>query len=245
MTEGNFKPRKQGVWGYETFIFFSSFLLNMYDATVVKETEAYVKKTLEGEGSGHDWWHITRVHKLAKHIQKKEGGDLYIIELAALLHDIADWKFHGGDEMAGARKATEFLTQQRVDGEVITHVAEIIATSSYKGAGVVKPMPTLEGQIVQDADRIDAMGAIGVARCFAYGGNKGKLLYHPDEQPEMHQTAEAYKNNESSSLTHFYEKLLLLKERMNTKTARELAEERHVFMEQFVQRFLEEWDGKK
>jgi len=215
----------------------------MYNEAVITGAKAYVRETLEGEGSGHDWWHIHRVHNLAIHLQKHEGGNLFVIELAALLHDIADWKFNDGDQMVGARKAAEFLTGQEVDREVVDHVSTIIATSSYKGAGVSSAMTTIEGKIVQDADRLDAMGAIGIARCFAFGGHAGRLLYHPEIEPELHQTADAYMNNDSSGLNHFREKLLLLKDRMNTEKAKELAAGRHIYMEKFVQRFLEEWEG--
>lgn len=217
----------------------------MTQKEIINKTKDYVEKTLSGEGSGHDWWHILRVWNTAKTIGKKEKADLFVIELAALLHDIADWKFNDGDEMAGARVSKAWLEKLKVDKETIDHVCDIIATSSFKGAGVKSDMKTIEGKIVQDADRLDAIGAIGIGRTFAYGGHKDREMYNPNIKPQLHQTSEAYKNNNSPTLNHFYEKLLLLKGLMNTKTAKQMAKERHEYMEEFLKRFYQEWDGKK
>jgi len=183
------------------------------------------------------------VWQLAKQIAKQEGADLFIVELAALLHDIADWKFHDGDETVGPRVAGQWLKQCCVDEEIIKHIQKIIKDISFKGAGVATPMNTLEGKVVQDADRLDAIGAVGIGRCFAYGGHKGNGMYDPEQAVSMHRTADEYKKNKSTSLNHFYEKLFLLKDRMNTSHARTIAQERHDFMEGFVKKFLKEWDG--
>lgn len=203
-----------------------------------------VEQKLAGEGSGHDWWHIVRVRKMAKHIAKSEGANNFVVELAALLHDIADWKFHAGDDTVAPKIAREILEKYSVTAETIGHVCDIIAKISFKGAGVKTGMKTLEGKVVQDADRLDAIGAIGVARTFAYGGHKNRSIYDPNKKPAMHQSQEEYFESESPTINHFYEKLLLLKDRMNTKTAQALAEGRHRFMEEYLARFLQEWDGK-
>jgi uncharacterized protein len=216
----------------------------MYYKEVVKKTEEYAKSVLSGAEGGHDWWHAYRVHNLARTIQKSEGGDLYIIEIAALLHDIADWKFHGGDETVGPGKARDFLKGNNVDDKVISHVCEIIKTISFKGAGVKTQMATLEGKIVQDADRLDGIGAMGIARTFAYGGSRGREMYNPDVKPEMHATSEQYKKSAGTSINHFYEKLLLLKDRMNTETAKKMAEQKHKFMEVYLAEFFKEWEGR-
>lgn len=211
---------------------------------VIRQTEEYVKKTLEKEGSGHDWWHIYRVHKMAVHIAKKEGADMFVVKLAALLHDIADWKFNDGDLKAGSRVARSWLERLGVDEEIIKHVCEIIEETSFKGAGVKLKMRTKEGMIVQDADRLDAIGAIGIARTFAYGGHKSREIYNPEIKPKIHKTFEQYKNNTGPTINHFYEKLLLLKDLMNTKTAKEIAKNRQKYMEEFLNRFYKEWEGK-
>ena len=160
---------------------------------LIEKTCLYVQKELAGESSGHDWWHIFRVWSLAKNISQTENANLTIVELSALLHDIADWKFTGGDELEGPTKAEIWLRKNTADQKLIDTVCEIIATISYKGAGVPTPMRTIEGKVVQDADRLDAIGAVGIARTFAYGGNKNRLIYHPDEPPVMHQSFEEYK----------------------------------------------------
>lgn len=210
----------------------------------IKKVSDLVRAQMEGEGSGHDWWHVNQVWKHAKAIGQKEGSDLFVTELAALLHDIADWKFNDGDEKAGSRKAAEILTALNVEKPTIDHVCEIIDGVSFKGAGVPTPMRTLEGKVVQDADRLEALGAMGIARCFAYGGHKNREIYNPHIKPQNHQSFEEYKKKGlNTSINHFYEKLLLLKDRMNTKTGRELANKRQQFMEEFLARFFKEWDG--
>lgn len=211
---------------------------------LVDRVAQHIQSKFAGEGSGHDWHHINRVRRLAKQIAAAEGANQELAELAALVHDIADWKFHNGDDSVGPREAERLLSEEGATPEVIEQVVDIVRTISYKGAGVVTAMNTLEGQCVQDADRLDAIGAIGIARCFAYGGHAGRLMYDPGEPPVMHATAEAYKASKGHSLNHFYEKLFLLKDRMNTATGRALAEERHKYMEAFVERFLAEWNGK-
>jgi uncharacterized protein len=202
----------------------------------------HVKSKFLEESSGHDWHHIDRVRKLAWQIAGQEGANQEVTELAALVHDIADWKFHGGDDSIGPREAERLLAIELAPKDVIAQVVDIVRTISYKGAGITTPMNTLEGRCVQDADRLDAIGAIGIARCFAYGGHAGRQMYDPNVPPVLHATAEAYKASKSHSLNHFYEKLFLLKDRMNTAAGKRLAEERHLFMEEFVSRFLSEWD---
>lgn len=208
---------------------------------LVDRVAAHIKARFLAESSGHDWHHINRVLQLTRRIAAQEGADRQIAELGALVHDIADWKFHG-DDSVGPREAEALLRREGATEEVIAAVVDIVATISYKGAGVTTAMRTLEGQCVQDADRLDAIGAIGIARCFAYGGHAGRLMHDPDEVPVLHQTAAAYKASKGASLNHFYEKLFLLKDRMNTPTGRALAEPRHRFMEAFVAQFLEEWN---
>tara|TARA_R110002096_G_scaffold435769_1_gene662519 strand:- start:9625 stop:10299 length:675 start_codon:yes stop_codon:yes gene_type:complete len=212
---------------------------------VVSKTAEFVRNKLEGEGSGHDWWHIQRVWNTAKSIASQTSSqvDVFVIELAALLHDIADHKFHDGDITVGPKVAREWLERLEVDEGIIQHVTEIIKDLSFKGAEVATPMKTIEGKIVQDADRLDAIGAIGIARAFAYGGHKSRELYNPEIQPAKHASFEAYKNDNGHTINHFYEKLFLLKDRMNTEIAKNIANERHQFMEEYVDRFLKEWDG--
>ena len=206
-------------------------------------TEEFVKETLNNAEGGHDWWHIYRVRKLAMHIAEKEEADLFIMELAALLHDIADPKFHDGNEETGPRLAQEFLKSLNVDKEIIQHIDAIIRNISFHKTFEAKTFDSSELQVVQDADRLDAIGAIGIARTFNYGGHKNFPLYDPDIKPDLHLTKEAYKNSKAPTLNHFYEKLFLLKDMMNTVTGRKTAEERHRFMEAFVERFLKEWEG--
>ena len=209
--------------------------------SLVERVAGHIKSRFLTESSGHDWHHINRVWKLSRQIAVQEGANPEIAELGALVHDIADWKFHGGDESVGPREAERLLDQESAPRHVIEAVVDIVATISFKGAGVRTEMRTLEGQCVQDADRLDAMGAIGIARCFAYGGHAGRQMYDPSIPPVMHETAEAYKAATGTSLNHFHEKLFLLKERMNTVSARTIAEDRHRYMEDFVTRFLDEW----
>ncbi len=219
---------------------------SMKKQKIITQTEAFVRDTLAGEGTGHDWWHITRVVGMARRIAREEKkGDPFIIELAALLHDIADWKFHGGDEHAGERRTRQWLTSCGVDTATLESVCDIVATISFKGGTHTAPMKTIEGNIVQDADRLDALGAIGIARTFAYGGWKGRPMHDPEHTYRSPKSFEEYKTNQNSSIHHFYEKLLLLKDRMNTKTGKKIAEARHTFLETFLSQFLEEWEGKR
>jgi len=210
---------------------------------IVIQTADFMKSELTGEGSGHDWWHVYRVWKNAVQIAKREDVDLFVVELAALLHDIADWKFNDGNEDIGPQLAREWLESLNVEENEISNVCQIIQDISFKGSGVVTNMKTQEGKIVQDADRLDAMGAIGIGRAFAYGGSKGREMYNPDLKPEKHNSFEQYKKSQSSSINHFYEKLLLLKELMNTDTAKKIAEKRHVVMLNYLDDFLQEWEG--
>ena len=208
----------------------------------VQRVAARIRSRFAEEASGHDWHHIHRVWRLARKIAVAEGARLDVVELAALVHDIADWKFYGGDDAIGPREAERLLREEGAGDDLVEPVVEIVATISFKGAGVRQPMRTLEGQCVQDADRLDAIGAIGIARSFAYGGHAGRLMYDPEVPPVLHATADAYKAAKGTSVNHFYEKLFLLKDRMNTATGRLLAQERHQFMASFVERFLEEWN---
>ena len=217
----------------------------MNNEQIIAQTAEHIRIKLEGEGSGHDWWHVYRVWKNAIHIGKQEKADLFVIELAALLHDIADWKFHDGNEDIGPQLAREWLEALSVEESIIAHVCRIIRAISFKGAGVKNTMDTTEGLIVQDADRLDAMGAIGIARTFAYGGSKHREMYNPTVNPQLHASFEQYKNSEGTTINHFYEKLLLLKDLMNTPTARKIAEGRHKYMQEFLQQFFLEWEGKE
>jgi len=212
-----------------------------HQASIIQQTADFIKNRLQGEGSGHDWWHTHRVWQTAKHIAHCEHADVLIVELAALLHDVADWKFYDGDETVGPRVAREFLITLQVEDSIIQHVCTIIKNISFKGSNTtVRAMETLEGMIVQDADRLDAIGAVGIARTFAYGGFTHREIYNPDIPPMIHHTAEEYKKSVGPSINHFYEKLLLLKDRMNTATGKQLANKRHAFMELFLQQFFDE-----
>lgn len=217
----------------------------MNQSDIIQKTADHVKAEFSGEGSGHDWWHMKRVWDNAKTIGQAEGADMFVVELGALLHDIADWKDHDGDFSVGPKVAGEWLSSLGVDQEVVHHVQDIVANVSFKGAGVENKISTLEGRVVQDADRLDAIGAIAVARTFTWGGSRGRVIYNPDTDPELHQTFEAYKNSKSSSIHHFYEKLFLFKNMMNTPTGKKLADQRDQFMHQFVDQFLDEWNGKR
>jgi uncharacterized protein len=210
---------------------------------ILAAAEKYARTQLRHEGSGHDWRHIERVRNLARLLAREEGADRYICELAALLHDLADAKI-AGDEATGQRRVRGWLLTHTVESFVIGRVMEIIATMSFAG-GNRPPMTTLEGRVVQDADRLDAIGAVGIARTFAYGGSRGRLLYDPDIPPQQHASAEAYHASDAPTINHFYEKLLLLKDRMNTLYARRLAEGRHAYMEAFLAEFFAEWDGER
>src|SRR5688500_6121981 len=217
----------------------------MNQSLILSHTADHVRNLLDGDSAGHDWWHIDRVRRVALIIAREENGDLFLVELAALLHDVADWKFAGGDHEAGPKAARRWMESLGVDAETVEQVCEIIAGLSFKGAGVATPMRSLEGQIVQDADRLDALGAIGIARTFAYGGHKGQAMHDPAIPPQMHASFEAYKNNVGTTINHFYEKLLLLKDRMNTTAGKRLAADRHAYMEQFLEQFLAEWQGQR
>ena len=211
---------------------------------IIEATAAFVKETLQGEGTGHDWRHAERVWKMALHIGKEEKADLFIIQLGALLHDIADWKFCGGDDTVGPAKARAFLETQFIPEHITQHVTHIIKNVSFKGLQTpIANQLTLEGKIVQDADRLDALGAIGIARTFAYGGHTKRELYNPDIKPEIHTSYEQYKKNSGPTINHFYEKLLHLKDLMNTQTARNIAKTRHQYMKEFLAQFYQEVDG--
>ncbi len=209
----------------------------------IDKTEAFVKQELQQAEGGHDWWHIYRVWKNAKTIAAKEHVDVLVVELAALLHDIADPKFYGGDESIGPQKAKQFLTNIGVHDEVINHVVNIIKYMSFKQSFEAASFSSKEMFVVQDADRLDAIGAIGIARTFNYGGFKNRAIYNPEIKPKLYTDKEAYKNSTAPTINHFYEKLLLLKDTMNTTTAKKMAENRHVFMEQFLAQFYKEWEG--
>ncbi len=209
---------------------------------IINKTISFVKDKLSHDTTGHDWWHTERVYKLAKHIGEKEKADIFIVKLSALLHDIADWKFNDGDENIGPRIAEKFLKQLNLDTNSIDQIKEIIRSVSFKGANVKKESLSLEGKVVQDADRIEALGAIGIARAFAYGGYKGNKIYDPGIKPLIHNNFEEYKNHRGTSVNHFYEKLLLLKDEMNTATGKRIAEKRHKFIEDYLSMFLSEWN---
>ena len=217
----------------------------MNNPDLIAKTILFVKEKLKNAEGGHDWFHIERVFKNAILISKNEICDTTIVQLGALLHDIADSKFHNGDETVGPRVAREFLESENVAEETIIHVVNIIENISYKGGNFEKKFTSIELDVVQDADRLDAIGAIGIARTFNYGGFKNRTLYDPEIAPNSSMTKEEYKNNESPTLNHFYEKLLLLKDKMNTQTGKQIAQERHRYMEGFLAQFYAEWEGEK
>lgn len=212
---------------------------------MIQQTIDYVKSELENAEGGHDWWHIYRVWKTAKQIAASELVDNQVVELGALLHDIADSKFHDGDETIGPRKASEFLTSIGVKQKTIDHIILIIQNISFGGGNFEKKFHSPELAVVQDADRLDALGAIGIARTFNYGGFKNRAIYDPNIPPQLNMTKAEYKNSTAPSVNHFYEKLLLLKDRMNTATGKKMAEQRHQFMEMYLEQFYQEWEGKK
>lgn len=212
---------------------------------IINNTILFVKNQLAQAEGGHDWFHIERVYKNALLIAEEEECNLTVIKLAALLHDIADSKFHNGDETIGPKVAREFLESQNVSEDIILHVIAIIENISFKGGNFEKKYLSKELEIVQDADRLDAIGAIGIARAFNYGGFKNRPLYNPNIQPNLNMSKEEYKNSESPTLNHFYEKLLLLKDKMNTITGKKLAQKRHDFMITFLSQFYSEWDSEK
>lgn len=212
-------------------------------ATIIQETVLYVQKKLAGAEGGHNWNHIERVRKLARYIREKEGkGEVLIIELAALLHDISDAKFNGGDEQEGGRLASSFLSGHGLKSEMVEHIGQIIQHVSFRGGFPQDQINTIEFQIVQDADRLDAMGAIGIARAFHYGGYKNRPIYDPEIPLRKYRDSSTYHQSDAPTINHFYEKLLKLKDLMNTGTGKALAEERHEFMVQFLEQFFREWD---
>jgi len=213
--------------------------------SLIDNTILFVKQKLENAEAGHDWFHMERVYKNALLIAEGETCDLMIVKLGALLHDIADSKFNDGDETVGPKVAREFLESQNASEETIEHVLNIIENISFKGGNFEKKFTSKELEIVQDADRLDAIGAIGIARTFNYGGFKNRQLYNPTIAPKLNMTKEEYKKSEAPTLNHFYEKLLLLKDKMNTETGKRIAQERHKFMELFLSQFYAEWDGEK
>jgi uncharacterized protein len=211
---------------------------------IIAQTEQFVKDTLAGAEAGHDWWHIHRVSNNAKLILETEEADQLVVELAVLLHDIADSKFNDGNEELGPQKAGEFLSSIRVEENIITHVQQIIRNMSFRSGLGTLNFHSRELEIVQDADRLDAIGAIGIARTFTYGGFKNREIYNPEIPPALNMSKEEYKNSTAPSINHFYEKLLLLKDKMNTNTGRRIANERHSFMELYLKQFKNEWNGK-
>ncbi len=207
---------------------------------LLKETENFVKSVLEGDSSGHDWWHIHRVRKLALMIAKSEGADLFLVELAALLHDVDDWKLSENENEG--QKARKCMQTCGLEHQIIEQICQIIDGVSFKGAGVDTSTNDIICKVLQDADRLDAIGAIGIARTFAYGGSRGRGIYDPEIRPEMHTDFENYKKSNAPTLNHFYEKLLLLKDQMQTTMGRTLAEQRHDFMLRFLDQFYAEWN---
>jgi uncharacterized protein len=217
----------------------------MTNHNLLNNTITFVKQKLQNAEGGHDWFHIERVYRNAMLIAKNEVCDIQIVTLGALLHDIADSKFYDGDETVGPKMALDFLTTQNVAEEISNHVIEIIKNISFKGGNFEKKFSSIELDIVQDADRLDAIGAIGIARTFNYGGFKNRTLYDPEILPNLQMTKEEYKNSKAPTINHFYEKLLLLKDKMNTQTGKKIALERHRFMETFLEQFYKEWNGLK
>ena len=214
---------------------------------IITATIAFVKEELKGAEGGHDWFHIERVLKNSILISKEEKVDVFVVSLAALLHDIADPKFYDGDETVGPKVATKFLKEQEVTSDIIEHVVNIINYISYKNSFEkgVKKFTSKELEVVQDADRLDAIGAIGIARCFNYGGFKNSVLYNPEIIPNLEMSKEEYKKTEAPTINHFYEKLLLLKDKMNTVSGKKIAAQRHHFMELYLEQFYDEWNGAK
>lgn len=213
---------------------------------LVSKTANFIEQRMRGEGSGHDWWHAYRVWQTAKTLaQSEKEANHFIVELGALLHDIADWKFHDGDFEAGPQATRTWLESIAVDEPIILAVEEIVRNTSFKGAKVSVQHSSIEAKIVSDADKLDAIGAIGIARTFAYGGSKNRAIYDPDIKPVEHVTFEAYKNSDGPTINHFYEKLLLLKDQLETESGRKLAGHRHSYMQQFLDEFYAEWKGER
>ena len=218
--------------------------MNESSKQLIIQTEEFVKEKLHNAEGGHDWWHIYRVWKMAQRIAKTEQVDNTVVELAALLHDIADPKFHDGDESIGPKIAREYLSGKKVNLSTIDHVVNIIQHMSFKNSLESQTFNSKEMEVVQDADKLDAIGAIGIARCFNFGGHKGNPMHDPTQKPLTDMTKEEYKKSNGSSLNHFYEKLFLLKDMMHTKTGKSLAESRHEYMQTFVERFYAEFEGE-
>lgn len=215
----------------------------MTSEQIINKTIAFVKEQLTNAEGGHDWFHIERVYKNALLISKTEPVDTFVVALGALLHDIADSKFNNGDETIGPKMARQFLFELDTDSTIIEHVVNIIENISFKGGHEKQTFKSPELDVIQDADRLDAIGAIGIARCFNYGGFKNRPLYNPDIKPNLNMTKEEYKTSKGPTINHFYEKLLLLKDKMNTKTAKKIALQRHHYMESFLEQFYIEWNG--
>ena len=213
------------------------------NSTIITNTINFVKKTLANAEGGHDWFHIERVYRNSILISEGEEVNTIIVQLAALLHDIADSKFHGGDDTIGPKVAVKFLKTQKISEEDTIHIIKIIENVSFKGGNDTKTFHSKELEIVQDVDRLDAIGAIGIARTFNYGGFKNRKLYDPSVPPQLNMSPSEYKASTAPTINHFYEKLLLLKDKMHTSTAKEIAQERHEFMEQFLEQFYTEWNG--
>ncbi|PVX45745.1 uncharacterized protein C8C85_1550 [Flavobacterium sp. 103] len=216
----------------------------MSNLDLINRTILFVKEQLANAEGGHDWFHIQRVYKNALLIARGENCDETVVKLGALLHDIADSKFHAGDETVGPKVAREFLESEGVSESIISHVIQIIDNISFKGGKTEKRFSSIELDIVQDADRLDAIGAIGIARAFNYGGFKNRTMYDPQIAPNLHMSKEEYKNSQAPTINHFYEKLLLLKDKMNTETGKQIAEQRHHYMQGFLGQFYAEWDGE-
>lgn len=218
---------------------------------IIANTKTFVKTTLKDAEGGHDWFHILRVYNNSKLIAKTENVDLFVVKLGALLHDIADSKFYNGDDTIGPKVARKYLESQQIENSIISHIEKIISNISYKSSlyedkdrNSEQKFTSPELNVIQDADRLDAIGAIGIARCFNYGGFKKRPLYNPEISPKLNQSKEAYKNSTAPTINHFYEKLLLLKDKMNTVTGKQIATDRHIFMEQFLEQFYDEWNGR-
>lgn len=216
----------------------------MNNPDLINKTILFVKEQLADAEGGHDWFHIQRVYKNALLIAKGENCNETVVKLGALLHDIADSKFHGGDETVGPKVAREFLEKENVSEDIITHVVQIINNISFKGGNIKKTFSSVELDIVQDADRLDAIGAIGIARTFNYGGFKNRAIYDPQIAPKLNMNKEEYKSSDAPTINHFYEKLLLLKDKMNTTTGKQIAQKRHEYMQGFLSQFYAEWDGE-
>ncbi len=213
----------------------------MERSEIIQATEEFIAREFASEGSGHDWFHVDRVRRLALRMGKAEGCDLFIAEIAALLHDLDDYKISGSESKVPL-KAKRWLSAMEMEADVLAQILQVIEEVSYKGSGIETPVSSVESAVVQDADRLDAIGAIGIARTFAYGGHKNRLIYDPDIVPVMHDDFQSYKSSTAPTINHFYEKLLLLKDRMNTDAAKLIAAQRHLFMENYLQHFFDEWE---